>query len=81
MWKEHFKNLLGNSPEVTDKPIQKIINYQLDIKLGLFTQHNTKKNHKQKLPASAKYPQKYGRQGNLKTYCSDSATLYITRTQ
>ena len=21
MWKEHFKNLLGNSPKVTDKPI------------------------------------------------------------
>ncbi len=23
-WKEHFKNLLGNPPEVTDKPIKEI---------------------------------------------------------
>ena len=36
MWKEHFKNLLGNSPKVTDKPVMKIINNQLDIKLGQF---------------------------------------------
>ena len=38
MWKEHFKNLLGNSPNLTNKPIAKIINNQLDIKLGKFTQ-------------------------------------------
>ena len=38
MWKEHFKNLLGNSSKVTDKPITKIINSLLDIKLGQFTQ-------------------------------------------
>ena len=38
LWKEHFKNLLGKSPKVTDKPITKIINNQLDIKLGQFTQ-------------------------------------------
>ena len=38
MWKEHFKNLLGNSTKVTDKSITKIINNQLDIKLGQFTQ-------------------------------------------
>ena len=38
MWKEHFKNLLGKSPKVTDEPITKIIKNQLDIKLGLFTQ-------------------------------------------
>ena len=24
-WKEHFKNLLGNLPEITNKPTQKII--------------------------------------------------------
>ena len=28
-----------------------------------------------------KYSQKYGKQGTLKTYCSDTATPYITRTQ
>ena len=38
MWKEHFKNLLEKSLKVTVKPITKIVNYQLDIKLGLFTQ-------------------------------------------
>ena len=38
MWKEYFKNLLGNSFKVTDKPITKIINNQLDIKLGQFAQ-------------------------------------------
>ena len=37
MWKEHFKNLLGKSPKVTAKTHMKI-NYQLDIKLGQFTQ-------------------------------------------
>ena len=28
-----------------------------------------------------KYPQKYGRQGNSTTYCSDTAMPYITRKQ
>ena len=36
-WK-HFKNLLGNSPEVTHEPITRIISKQLDIRLGPFTQ-------------------------------------------
>ena len=34
-WKEHFKNLLENPPEVPDKLI-KIINKPLDIKFGQF---------------------------------------------
>ena len=38
MWKENSKNLLGKSPQVIDKPIKEIINNQLDIKLGQFTQ-------------------------------------------
>ena len=38
IWKEDFKNLLGKSPKVTDKPITKIINNQLDIKLRQFIQ-------------------------------------------
>ena len=33
---KHFKNLLGNPPEITDKPAEKIINSQLNIKLGQF---------------------------------------------
>ena len=38
MRKKHLKNLLENSPKVTDKANTKIINNQLDIKLGQFTQ-------------------------------------------
>ena len=38
MWREHFNNLLEDSLKVTDKPITKIINSQLDIKLKQFTQ-------------------------------------------
>ena len=37
LWKHHFKDLLGNPPKVTNEPITKIINKQLDIKLGPFT--------------------------------------------
>ena len=38
LWNKHLKNLLGKSPKVTHKPITKIINNQLDIKLEQFTQ-------------------------------------------
>ena len=38
LWKQHFKNLLGNLPEVTHEPITRIISQQLDVKLGPFTQ-------------------------------------------
>ena len=38
LWKQHFENLLGNSPKVTHEPITRIISKQLDIKLGPFTQ-------------------------------------------
>ena len=38
LWKQHFKTLLGNPPEVTHETITRIISKQLDIKLGLFTQ-------------------------------------------
>ena len=38
LWKQHFKNLLGNSPKVTHEPITRIISKQLDIKLGPLTQ-------------------------------------------
>ena len=32
-WKEHFKNLLGNSPEITDKPMEKINIGQLGLRM------------------------------------------------
>ena len=38
LWKQHFKNLLGNPPKVTHEPITRIISKQLNIKLGPFTQ-------------------------------------------
>ena len=34
LWKQHFENLLGNPPTVTNEPITRIISKQLDIKLG-----------------------------------------------
>ena len=37
LWEQHFKNLLGNPPKITDEPITRIISKQLDIKLGPFT--------------------------------------------
>ena len=45
MWREHLKNLLGNSAKVIHKPITKIINSQLDIKLGQFIQVELKVVH------------------------------------
>ena len=38
LWKQHFKNLLGNPPKATHEPITRIISKQLDIKLEPFTQ-------------------------------------------
>ena len=38
LWKQHFENLLGNPPKVTDEPITRIISKQFDIKLEPFTQ-------------------------------------------
>ena len=38
LWKQHFENLLGKTPKVTDEPIAKIIRNQFDIKLEQFTQ-------------------------------------------
>ena len=38
LWKQHFENVLGNPPKVTHESITRIINKQLDIKLGPFTQ-------------------------------------------
>ena len=37
LWKQHFENLLGNPPKVTNEPITRIISKQLDIKLGPLT--------------------------------------------
>ena len=85
MWKEHFKNLLGNSSKVTDKPTTKIINSQQEIKLGQFTYEELNvvltKIKSRKLLALVKYPQKYGRPGHLMTYHFDFAMPNINRIQ
>ena len=36
LWEQHFKNILGNPPKITDGS-SRIISKQLDIKLGPFT--------------------------------------------
>ena len=38
LWKQHFENLQGSPPKVTQEPIIRIISKQLDIKQGEFTQ-------------------------------------------
>ena len=84
LWKQQFENLLGNPPKVTHEPITRIISKQLDIKLGQFTQELNsvlKKLRIEKQQGLMKYPQKYGRPGNLTTYCSDTVMSYIIKTQ
>ena len=69
--------------KVTKKPIIKIINSQLDIKLGQFTQDELNKVFKKiknrKVAGPDKISQKYGRQGNLMTYYFNFALLYLNR--
>ena len=36
-WKDHFHNLLGKQPKVTNATIRRIVNHELDIKRGNFT--------------------------------------------
>ena len=61
--KKHLTNLL-ETPLKSDKPITKIINSQLDIKLGEFI-HKELKIKSRKEAGLKKYLQKYERQGNL----------------
>ena len=76
--------MLGNSPKVTDKPLPKIIYDQLNIKLEQFIQEELNifltKIKSRKVTGLDEIPPKNGRQGNSMTYCSYSATLYITGT-
>ena len=83
LWKQHFENLLGNPPKVTHEPITRIINNQLDIKLGPFTQEELdsvlRKIKNRKATGLDEIPQKYGRPDNSTTYCSDTATQSIIK--
>ena len=63
---------------------KKIINCQLDIKLGQFMEEEFDKILKrkaEKLQASMKYLLRYGRQENLMTCVFIDVTLYINKTQ
>ena len=66
-------------------PSNNILNAkELDIKLGQFMQELDlvlRKIKIGKLQGLMKCAQKYERQGNSMTYCSDTATPYITQTQ
>ena len=78
--KKYFKNLLGNSPKVTDEQIMKIINNQLYIKLGQFMQEEldivrTKIKNRKAVSLDKIPPEVW----NSMTYYSDTTTLYITR--
>ena len=83
LWKQHFKNQLGNPPKVTHEPITRIISKQLDIKRGPFTQEEldwfSEKLKIGKLQGWTRFPQECGRPDNSTTYCSDTATLYIIK--
>ena len=62
-WKEPFGNLFENLSEITDRPAEKIIYGQLDIKLELFTEEELetlqkKKRLKQKAAGLDKIPRK-----------------------
>ena len=71
-WKEHFKNLLGNSFKVSNKPINKIIYSQLDIKLGHFMVEELdvvlKKIRNKKAAGLNKIPSEIWKTRNLMTY-------------
>ena len=71
LWKQHFENLLGNSPKVTHEPITRIVSKQLGIKLGPFTQEELD-SVLRKIKNRT-----YGRPDSSTTYCSDTATQYI----
>ena len=36
LWKQHFENLLGNPPKITQEPITRIISKQLDIYIYIY---------------------------------------------
>ena len=77
--KEHFKNLHGNPPEITDNPTKKIINSQQGIKLSLWRK-NMKKIKSRSCSLQWNTSLMYGTQGNLTTYFFDYAMLCINKT-
>ena len=85
LWKQHFENLLGNPPEVTQKPITRIISKQLDIKLGPFTQEELnsvrRKIKNRKAAGLDEIPSEVRRPENSTTYCSDTVMPYIIKIQ
>ena len=69
-------NLFENPSETTEKPIQKIINQQLDVKLGQSSKGEldavlTKIKNRKATDLEEKYPLKFERQENLTIHYSD----------
>ena len=80
LWKQHFENLLGYPPKVTNEPITRIISKQLDIQLGPFTKEELDSDlRKIKNRKAAGLDEKYGRPDNSTTYFSDNATQSIIK--
>ena len=83
LWEQHFKNLLGNPPEITDEPITRIISKQLDVKLGPFTKEELdtvlRRIKNRKAAGLDEIPQKCGRRDNSTIYCSGNATQSIVK--
>ena len=84
LWEQHFKNLLGSRPKITDEPITRIISKHLDIKIGPFTKEELdsvlKKIKNRKAAVLDEIPpQKCGRLDNSTIYCSGNATLSIVK--
>ena len=83
LWEQHFKNLLGSPPKITDEPITRINSKQLDIKLGPFTKEEfdsvLKKIKNRKGAGLERSPQKCGRPDNSTIYYSGNATLSIVK--
>ena len=80
-WKEHFKNLVENSPEITDKEIKKIISNQQDINLEQFTEGKVdvvlKKIKNKKAAGLDEIPP----EENLMTFFLNHETICINKTQ
>ena len=77
--------MLGNPPKITDKPTNRIINNQLDIKLEQFTDEELdavlKKIKIRKAVGLDEISQKHERQRKLMTYFFNDATLLINKMQ
>ena len=84
LWEQHFKNLLGNPPEITDEPITRIISKQLDVKLGPFTKEELdsvlRRIKNRKAAGARRDPPRSVEDETIRRYtCSGNATQSIVK--